>query len=163
MVFYTFGDKANKLIIMLSGSFCNANSMEYLYCEMKDNYYIIVPEYNGHYLGTTFTTRENESREIIDYLKGNGIETVDLIYGQSMGAEIGVELMHQLLKSGIEVKKGFFDGAPCIKLSFLYKKFMNFKFKTMINMLKDRKVDEVINWKFLKNSQMVIPKACDQC
>ncbi len=51
-----------------------------------------------------------------------------MIYGQSMGSEIGIELMKQLSLQGIIVEKAVFDGAPCITLSKAYKTFMFFKF-----------------------------------
>lgn len=60
-----------------------------------------------------------------------------------------MELLSQLLKENVNVNKAWFDGAPYIKLSYLYKKFMYFKFKTMINMFRDKSIDEVMNWKFL--------------
>lgn len=147
----TYGNRENKKIIMLSGSFCNGKSMEYLYSELKKDYYIIVPEYNGHYENSTFTTRQNEAKEIVDYVKENKLDFIDMIYGQSMGAEIGIELLYQLIKSNINVGKCFYDGAPCIKLSYLYKKFMYFKFKTLVGMLKGKDIEEVIKWKFLNS------------
>lgn len=72
-----------------------------------------------------------------------------MIYGQSMGEEIAIELANQLLGDNILVKNLVLDGAPCVELSKVYKRFMYFKFKTMINMLRSKKVEEVLQWKFL--------------
>ncbi len=72
-----------------------------------------------------------------------------MVYGQSMGAEIAIELTKQLFAMDIGVKDLVLDGAPCIKLSKAYKAFMYFKFKTMIKMLCGKSVEEVIRWKFL--------------
>ena len=149
MLINTIGNKENKKIIMLQGSFCNCKSMEYLYNILKDDHCIILSEYTGHYENSTFTTRKQEAAYIAEYLKENNIQAVDLIYGQSMGAEIGIELLYQLTNNGIKVNNSFFDGAPCIKLSYLYKKFMYFKFKTLINMIKSKSIDDLMNWKFL--------------
>ena len=149
MLINTIGDKENKKIIMLPGSFCNSKSMEYLYNILKDDCYIILPEYTGHYENSTFTTRKQEASYIMEYLKENNIQTIDMIYGQSMGAEIGIELLYQLTNNGIKVNNSFFDGAPCIKLSYLYKKFMYFKFKTLVNLLKSKSMDDLMNWKLL--------------
>lgn len=149
MKFYTYGERSKPIIVMLGGSFCPACSMAYLYEELARDYCVIVPEYNGHYEGTTFTTRQGEAREAAGYLLAQGIGTVKLIYGMSMGAEVGIELLHQLLLQGVEVQNAFWDGAPCIKLSKAYKEFMYVKFKTMLNMLRDKSADEVIRWKFL--------------
>ncbi len=66
-----------------------------------------------------------------------------------MGCEVGIELIHQLIHSGVDIRHAIFDGAPCIRLSKPYKAFMYFKFKTMINMMRNKSVDEVMGWKFL--------------
>lgn len=149
MKFYTYGDKANPVIVMLPGSFCPAKALDYLYDELKADFYIIACEYNGHYESSTFTSRQGEAGEITQYLLKENITSVKMIYGQSMGAEVGIELMHQLIEKGVAVEKIFLDGAPCIKLSKPYKALMNFKFKKFINMMRNKTVEEVINWKFL--------------
>ena len=151
MRFNTYGNTDNPVIIMLSGSFCSGKSMKKIYDVLKDEYYIIVPDYNGHYENSgTFTTRYSEAREIEEYIVGKKYKNIEMIYGQSMGSEVGIELLKQLLEKDVKVHKAWFDGAPFIKLSFLYKKFMYFKFKTMINMFRAKSVDEVMNWKFMK-------------
>lgn len=117
MQFKVLGEKGKPIVVMLTGSFCPGECLDYIYSRMK-NYYIIVPTYNGHYKDSNdFTTRENEAREIREYLYGLGIERIHLIYGQSMGAEIGMELYRQLSSEGIIVSNLFFDGAPMIRLS----------------------------------------------
>lgn len=114
MQFKVLGEKGKPIVVMLTGSFCPGECLDYIYSRMK-NYYIIVPTYNGHYKDSNdFTTRENEAREIREYLYGLGIERIHLIYGQSMGAEIGVELYRQLSSEGIIVSNLFFDGAPMV-------------------------------------------------
>ena len=150
MLVNTMGKADNKKIIMLPGSFCSSKSMAGLYNILKDDYYIILPEYSGHYENSTFTTRKQEASYIAEYLESNHIKVVDMIYGQSMGAEIGIELLYQLTNRGIKVSHAFFDGAPCIKLSYLYKKFMYFKFKTLVKMLVGKSMDDLMNWKFLR-------------
>lgn len=149
MKFYTYGDSSRPVIIMLSGSFCPAESLAYLYDRLKENYYIVVPEYNGHYAGSkNFTTRHGEAAEIKDYIRENNL-LPELVYGQSMGAEIAIELVSQLHKDNVEVGHAVFDGAPCIKLSGVYKFFMYLKFKTLIGMMQKKTVEDVIGWKFL--------------
>lgn len=53
-----------------------------------------------------------------------------MIYGQSMGSEISAELGKQLLSRKIKVENIFFDGAPMIRLSRVYKLFMYFFYGT---------------------------------
>lgn len=150
MKFYRHGNTSDPVIIMLTGSFCPAAALNYLYQPLSKKYCVVSPEYNGHYKGSSpFTTRQKEAAQIVHYIKKHGISSVAMIYGQSMGSEIGLELMHQLTALGIEVKHALFDGAPCIRLSKPYRLFMYFKFKTMINMMRNQSADDVIGWKFL--------------
>ncbi len=150
MRFDYYGDKTNPCIIMLSGSFFPGNCMEYIYTKLCNDFYIIVPTYNDHYEGSgEFTTRQNEAAEIIQCLIDNSISNVKMIYGQSMGAEIGMELISQLSGTGIGFDSAFFDGGPFITLSKAYKAFMYFKFKTMINLVRKKSVDGLLEWKFL--------------
>lgn len=150
MKFQVIGQKGNPVVIMLTGSFCPGECLEYLYSRM-DDYYVIVPTYNGHYEGAKdFTTRENEASEIREYLSRLGIDHIRMIYGQSMGSEVGMELYRQLSPEGVKVDYLFFDGAPMIRLSTPYKAFMRFKFGTMIKMFRDKTIDEAMNMKFLK-------------
>ena len=44
------------------------------------------------------------------------MQRVCLLYGQSIGAEVGIELYRQLLDNGVTVDHCLFDGAPCISL-----------------------------------------------
>ena len=124
--------------------------MEYLYEKLKDDYCLILPEYNGHYENSTFTTRQNEAKEVVEYIQKQNIHTIKMIYGQSMGAEIAIELFKQLEKTNINVDYCFLDGAPCIKLPYLYKKFMHFKFNQILKMMKKKEVDQILNMKLIK-------------
>lgn len=151
MKFNVFGDRRNPVIVMLTGSFCPSESMENLYTMLCNDFFVIAPTYNGHYEGSKdFTTRQNEAAEIRQYLKEQRITSVKLVYGQSMGSEIGIELMHQLLDDGITVANALFDGAPCIRLSKAYKAFMLFKFRTLVNLLRGKTIDEAMNIRILQ-------------
>lgn len=84
----TVGVQDKPVIIMLPGSFCPSEGLDYLYKKLEDDYHIILQEYNGHYENSTFTTRKNEAAEVVSYLKEKNITQIKMIYGQSMGAEI---------------------------------------------------------------------------
>lgn len=151
MKFDVYGNKDNPVIVMLPGSFCPGEALEYLYTELCKDYYVIVTTYNGAYKDSKdFTTRQNEAKEITDFIINEKINTVKMIYGQSMGAEISAELGKQLLNRKIEVQNMFFDGAPMIRLSKAYKTFMYFKFSTMLNFFKKKDIDGMLNMRFVK-------------
>ena len=74
MRFKVLGEKGNPVVVMLTGSFCPGECLEYLYSRMKE-FYVIVPTYNGHYKDSKdFTTRENEAKEIKEHLIKLGID-----------------------------------------------------------------------------------------
>lgn len=138
-------------MIMLAGSFCPAESMKNIYEILQNDFYIIAPTYNGHYENSPdFTTRRNEAMLVADYLHANGISSVAIIYGQSMGAEISIELLRQLTEKNIPIGAAVLDGAPCIKLSTAYKAFMRFKFGTFIKMLKGKTIEQAMNIGLIK-------------
>ena len=49
MKFEIIGNLNNPLIMMLTGSFYPSSGLKYLYEKLKDDYCLILPEYNGHY------------------------------------------------------------------------------------------------------------------
>ena len=150
MKFEIIGNLNNPLIMMLTGSFYPSSGLKYLYEKLKDDYCLILPEYNGHYENSTFTTRQNEAKELIEYIQKQNVHTIKMIYGQSMGAEIAIEWFKQLEKTNISVEYCFLDGTPCIKLPYLYKKFMYFKFNQILKMMKKKDVDQILNMKLIK-------------
>lgn len=146
-----FGKRDNPVIVMLPGSLCPGEALAYLYSKLCDDFCVVVPTYNGHYPNSEdFTTRQNEAKLVADYLMKEKLDTVRMIYGQSMGSEIGTELMKQLLARGVKVESAFFDGAPMIVLSKAYKTFMYFKFKTIANLVKGNDVDKLLDMRFMK-------------
>lgn len=151
MKFDVFGKSENPVIVMLAGSFCAGEGLKYVYSQLCGDYCVIAPTYNGVHKGSCdFTTRQNEAKEIADFIVNENIETVKMIYGQSMGSEIGAELIKQLIERGIKVENAFFDGAPMVKLSKVYKAFMLLKFSSMIKLAKKKTADEVLNMGFIK-------------
>lgn len=146
MIFNTFGNLENPVVIMLAGSFCPSESLEIIYNDLKSDYYIVAPTYNGcHGNSKAFTSRQNEAAEICSYIKSNGISTVKMVYGQSMGSEVGFELIYQLINNGIVVEHGFFDGAPCAFLSKPMRKIMFVVFRKFINSLHGKSFEDAMN------------------
>lgn len=146
MIFQTFGNSENTVIVMLAGSFCPSESLETLYSQLKNDYFIIAPTYNGCSENSrAFTSRQGEATEICSYIKNSGITAVKMIYGQSMGCEIGIELMKQLLDNGILVESGFFDGAPCSFLPKPIRKIMYIVFKRFAKAFQGATLEEAMN------------------
>ncbi len=143
---HSFGENNVPIIIMLPGSFCNADTMDNIIRKMETEFHVLAVDYNGQYKGSEkpFTSRQEEAEEIVRYLEDNGIDSIDLVYVQSMGAEIGMELIHQLERKGIPVKAAFFDGGPFMRFPKFVSKMLGNKFKKIIGNLRGKTLEEVL-------------------
>ncbi len=160
MIFHSFGNLNTPVVIMLAGSFCPAESMELVYKELEKDYYVIAPTYNGcHENSKAFTSRQGEASEICMYIMERGIKTVKMIYGQSMGCEVGLELAYQLDKHGILVEHGFFDGAPCANLPKPIRRVMLSVFRNFIKVLRGKTLDETMDIGLVKMMSNKDPQA----
>lgn len=92
MRIHTCGEERAPVVIMLPGSFCNADTMMNIIMELEAEFHILAVDYNGQYAGSEmpFTSRRGEAEEIIRYLREHAISSVALVYGQSMGGEMGI-------------------------------------------------------------------------
>ena len=146
MRIHAFKEKEAPVIIMLPGSFCNADTMADIINRLKTHFHILAVDYNGQYEGSekSITTRASEAGEIVHYLQERAISSVALVYGQSMGCEIGMELLAQLKTAGITVGSAFFDGGPFLRFPKVFSKLLGNKFKTIIGHLRGKTLEEAL-------------------
>ena len=86
MKIHTYGDDSAPVVIMLPGSFCNADTMANIINRLETEFHILAVDYNGQYAGRekVFTSRSGEAEEIVRYLRKHAISSVALVYGQSI-------------------------------------------------------------------------------
>jgi len=143
---HTYGEKDAPVIIMLPGSFCNADTMANIIARLKRDFHILAVDYNGQYAGSEkpFTSRHGEMEEVIRYLREQSMTSVALVYGQSMGGEMGMELLSQLKKNGFQVRAAFFDGGPFLHFPKFVSRFLGNKFKTIVGNLRGKTLEEAL-------------------
>ena len=146
MRIHTYGEKDAPVVIMLPGSFCNADTMANIIGRLESEFGILAVDYNGQYAGSEqpFTSRGGEAEEIIRYCQDHSISSVALIYGQSMGGEMGMELLSQMKKNGIAVNAAFFDGGPFLRFPKAVSKLLGNKFKTIVGNLRGKTLEEAL-------------------
>ncbi len=146
MRIHTFGAEHAPVVIMLPGSFCNADTMANIISRLEEEFRILAVDYNGQYAGSRkpFTSRRGEAEEIIHYLQVHAISSIALVYGQSMGGEMGMELLSQLMKMGITVRAAFFDGGPFLRFPGFVSKLLGNKFKTIVGNLRGKTLEEAL-------------------
>ena len=146
MKIHTYGEKDAPVVIMLPGSFCNADTMVNIITKLESEFRILAVDYNGQYAGCErpFTSRSGEATEILLYLREHAISSVAWIYGQSMGGEMGMELLSQLKKNGISAGAAFFDGGPFLRFPKVVSKLLGNKFKTIIGNLRGKTLEDAL-------------------
>ena len=144
MKIHTYGIEHAPLIIMLPGSFCNADTMEDIITRLETEFHILAVDYSGQYPGSEkpFTSRSGEAAEIVRHLSEHSLSSVALVYGQSMGGEIGLELLSQLKKNNIAVGAAFFDGGPFLRFPKAVSKLLGSKFRSIIGNLRGKTLEE---------------------
>ena len=146
MRIHTRGKEGAPVVVMLPGSFCNADTMENITAALEAEFRVLAVDYSGQYAGskTPFTSRRGEAEAIVRHLQGQGIGSVALVYGQSMGGEMGMELTARLRESGIGVGAAFFDGGPFLRFPRVVSKLLGNKFKTIVGNLRGKTLEEAL-------------------
>lgn len=106
----TFGDETKPKLLALHPMLLDGQSMVQLAGKLREDFCIIAPDLSGQGEDPgTFESAEQEAETLYAYLKENGWLDLVLVYGASLGASVGLEL---LAKPGLKVQAAVFDGCP---------------------------------------------------
>lgn len=133
MTFTTLGDKQNPAVLLIHGMVSSGEDCEPYGKYMADEYYVMIPTLDGHGNdGTDLLPLEGEVDRLVGYLKENGITSVAMVQGSSMGAEIALAVAKRLEQENIPLTCGFFDGGPFFHFNPFFRRFMYMKFKSLV-------------------------------
>jgi len=152
MLFDHAGDPANPAIILLNGSFTTAESMAGIARAFSDEYFVVCPTYDGHYVGGgTFTTRQDQAAKILAHLKEEGVTHVAVAQGASMGAEVMLDFAALAEQdSAVTVDHYYLDGGPFFSFPKPFRALMFRKFNGFITAGKERSPEELLQAPVLK-------------
>ncbi|MBQ5545541.1 MAG: alpha/beta hydrolase [Clostridia bacterium] len=155
MTFETLGNPSNPAALLIHGMLCSGHHCEPFGKYLADEYYVIMPTLDGHgHDGTDLLTVEEEARKLTGYLKENGIQSLALLQGSSMGAEVALAVRKQCEIEGIAVTCSFFDGGPFFHFNPFFRRVMYKKFRTLGKVFDTDDPDEayrnIINNPFVK-------------
>ena len=137
MIFHTFGNKANKAVVLIHGMLTPWQIWNTAIEKFKDDYYVIVPELDAHTEEepTVFNSVEEEADKIREYILKELDGQVFLLAGLSMGGRIAATVAKS---DDITIENLVLDGAPLTKLNGLMKSIFKKNYISIINKSKVR-------------------------
>ena len=141
-------------MIMGPGSFCPA-SVLLLVDRLQAERHILVVDCSGQYPNSaSFISIQEEAEAVLQEIQWRGILSVQMVYGQSMEAEIGLTLMHLMENAGISVQSAFLDGMPAGS-SYVLERFLLWKFRTFRKILVNKTPEEILSMPFMKRKTAI--------
>lgn len=115
MIFHTFGNENNRVMVLIHGMLTPWQIWEDVAGFFGKNYYVIVPELDGHTEDevSEFICIEDEAEQIRNYLIERFDGKVSALAGLSMGGRIASVLAGM---PGMHVDRMILDGAPLSKM-----------------------------------------------
>ncbi len=133
MQFTEIGDKGKPAVLLIHGMLSSGEDPLVFGRYLADEYHVISPTLDGHADdGSELMSAEDEAEKICAYLSENGITSLALIQGSSMGAEVALAVRDECAGRGIEVGHCFFDGGPFFDFHPVKRFFMKIVFRRLI-------------------------------
>ena len=118
MYMHTYGKPEDPVILMLHPMGISAGKLyEIIGSRFKGDYYLLIPDMGNHGMEKSeFVSAETEAANVKEYLIEKNITDLALVYGQSMGAVVALNIVSD---KRIRIGSLFLDGAPIAKLGFV--------------------------------------------
>ena len=109
MTIHEFGKENEQVIVLVHPSIVMWDYFEYVYPLMEKKYHLIIPAIPGYDLDekSDFTSVEEISAELEDWLIKNNLNNVACLYGCSMGGSI---VMRMLADNNVNIRSAVIDG-----------------------------------------------------
>nr|MCR4788877.1 alpha/beta hydrolase [Lachnospiraceae bacterium] len=133
MTVHEFGKENDKIIVLIHPSIVMWDYFEYVIPLMEKKYHLVIPAIPGYDpdVRNDFTSVEEISKDLENWLIENGMRTVDCIYGCSMGGSIVIRMLSD---NRININSAVIDGgiAP-YRLPWIITRLIAVKDFIMIN------------------------------
>ena len=107
MRFETLGDRKNPAALFFHAMGVTGESSEPVAKHMQDKFFCILPTSTVYCAGQKYISKEDEVRQIEDFLRGQEIESLALVTASSIGADLAMAF---LTRTKLPVGQVFFDG-----------------------------------------------------
>ncbi len=146
MRFHTFGNKENKIMLLIHGVLTPWQIWQEQIEYFSKKYYVIVPALDGHVEeeASEYKSVENEAEQIIRFILDDHGGDVEAVCGLSMGGAIA----YKIFESGkLNIKYLVIDGGPLSPLGRLPVWFMEKSYTSIIHKAKVRDKKTLENFK----------------
>ena len=107
MLFKTLGDKSAPAVLFFHAMGVTGEGSEPVAAELADRFFCIMPTSTVYCAGQTYAGKADEVRQIKEFLRGQGVERVEMVVASSIGADLAMAF---LTRTRLPVRHVFFDG-----------------------------------------------------
>ena len=107
MLFQTYGDRKNPAVLFFHAMGVTGASGEPVAKYLQDTHFCILPTSTVYCKGQKYVSKADEVRQVEEYLKSQGVESLNLVVASSLGADLAMVF---LTSTKLPIGHVFFDG-----------------------------------------------------
>ena len=107
MLFQTYGDRKNPAVLFFHAMGVTGASGEPVAKYLQDTHFCILPTSTVYCKGQKYVSKADEVRQVEEYLKSQGVESLNLVVASSLGADLAMVF---LTSTELPIGHVFFDG-----------------------------------------------------
>lgn len=114
MLFETLGNDKNPTILFFHAMGVTGDSSERVAKYLKNKYFCIMPTSTVYCQNQKYISKEDEIRQVEEFLKEKGINQLELVVSSSIGADLAIKF---LSTTKIKINHAFFDGGQFAQIN----------------------------------------------
>ena len=107
MLFQTYGNMKNPAVLFFHAMGVTGASSEPVVKYLQDRYFCILPTSTVYCAGQKYVSKQDEIRQVEDFLHRQGVERLAMVVASSIGADLAMAFLTQ---TKLPVEHAFFDG-----------------------------------------------------
>ena len=107
MLFQTYGDRRNPAVLFFHAMGVTGASSEPIARYLQDRYFCILPTSTVYCEGQKYVSKQDEIRQVEDFLHRQGVERLAMVVASSIGADLAMAF---LTSTKLPIGPVFFDG-----------------------------------------------------
>ena len=121
MLFETYGDRKNPAVLFFHAMGVTGASSSPVAEHLQDQYFCVLPTSTVYCPGQRYRGKEDEVRQVEDFLRAQGVERLALVVASSIGADLAMSFVTQ---TKLEIGHVFFDGGQFARIGRATRRIM---------------------------------------